>query len=107
MSSPGSLPSKDDYAQLKSYRPIAILNSLGKVMGAIIASRLAYIADVHHLAPSQHTGGRALASTEHAMHILLQQMYGAWAKVKVASLLLLDVSEAYDNVSRARLLHNL
>lgn len=40
---------KDDYAQPKSYRPIALLNTLGKVMEAIMANRLAYGADVHHL----------------------------------------------------------
>jgi hypothetical protein len=98
---------KDDYTQPKSYRPIALLNTLWKVLEAIIASRLAYLADVHHLLPSRHTGGRKLASTEHAMHFLLQRIHKAWADGKVASLLLLDVSGAYDNVSRERLLHNL
>lgn len=41
------------------------------------------------------------------MHFLLQRIYQAWSEGKVASLLLLDVSDAYDNVSRERLLHNL
>ncbi|OAQ57920.1 reverse transcriptase [Pochonia chlamydosporia 170] len=100
-------PAKDDYAQPKSYRPIALLNTLGKVLEAIIASRLAYLADVYQLLPRRHTGGRKLASTEHAMHVLLQRIYKAWSEGKVATLLLLDVSGAYDNVSRERLLHNL
>ncbi|KAJ3453607.1 hypothetical protein MRS44_017854 [Fusarium solani] len=100
-------PGKDDYAQPKAYRPIALLSTLGKVLEAIIANRLAYLADVHQVLPSRHTGGRKLASTEHAMHFLLQRIHEAWAEGKVASLLLLDVSGAYDNVSRERLLHNL
>jgi hypothetical protein len=37
----------------------------------------------------------------------LQQIHQAWADGKVASLLLLNVSGAFDNVSRRRLLHNL
>lgn len=41
------------------------------------------------------------------MHLLLQRIYQAWAEGKVASLLLLDLSGAYDNVSPERLLHNL
>jgi hypothetical protein len=41
------------------------------------------------------------------MHLLLQRIHQAWAEGKVASLLLLDVSGAYDNVSCERLLHNL
>jgi ribonuclease HI len=100
-------PGKDDYTQPKAYRPIALLNTLGKALEAIIATRLAYLADVYHLLPSRHTGGRKLASTEHAMHLLLQHIHRAWAEGKVASLLLLDVSGAYDNVAHERLLHNL
>ncbi|KGQ06696.1 hypothetical protein BBAD15_g7994 [Beauveria bassiana D1-5] len=80
---------------------------MGKALEAIIASRLAYLADVHQLLPSRHTGGRKLASTEHAVHFLLQRIHQAWSEGKVASLLLLDVSGAYDKVSRERLLHNL
>ena len=98
---------KDDYTQPKSYRPIALLNTLGKALEAIVANRLTYLADTYHLLPSRHTGGRKLASTDHAIHLLLQRIHGAWADGKVASLLLLDVSGAFDNVSRQRLLHNL
>jgi ribonuclease HI len=100
-------PGKDDYTQPKSYRPIALLNTLGKALEAIIANRLTYLADTYHLLPSRHTGGRKLASTDHAIHLLLQRIHEAWADGQVASLLLLDVSGAFDNVSRERLLHNL
>jgi ribonuclease HI len=100
-------PGKDDYTQPKSYRPIALLNTLGKALEAVVANRLTYLADVHHLLPSRHTGGRKLTSTDHAMHLLLQRIHEAWADGKVASLLLLDVSGAFDNVSRPRLIHNL
>ena len=100
-------PGKDDYTQPKSYRPIALLNTLGKALEAIVANRLTYLADTYHLLPSRHTGGRKLASTDHAIHLLLQRIHKAWAEGNVASLLLLDVSGAFDNVSRQRLLHNL
>ena len=100
-------PGKDDYTQPKSYRPIALLNTLGKGLEIIIANRLTYLADTRHLLPSRHTGGRKLASTDHAIHLFLQRTHEAWADGKVASLLLLDVSGAFDNVSRPRLLHNL
>ena len=100
-------PGKDDYTQPKSYRPIALLSTLGKALEAVMAGRLAYLADVHGLLPSRHTGGRKLASTEHAIHFLLQRIHQAWSEDKVASLLLLDVSGAYDNVSHERLVHNL
>lgn len=84
-------PGKDDYPQPKSYRPIVLLNTLGKALEAVIANRLAYLADVHHHLPSRHTGGWKLASPEHAVHFLIQRIHQAWAECKVASLLLLDV----------------
>lgn len=100
-------PGKDDYTQPKSYRPIALLNTLGKALEAIIANRLTYLVDTYQLLPKRHTGGRKLASTDHAVHLLLQRIHKAWADGQVASLLLLDVSGAFHNVSRRRLLHNL
>jgi len=48
-----------------------------------------------------------MASTEHAIHQLLTRIHQAWDQKYVASLLLLDVSGAFDNVSHPRLLHNL
>ncbi len=46
--------------------------------------------------------------TEHAIHMLLEQIQGVWdSHTPVASLLMLDVSGAFDNVSHRRLLHNL
>jgi hypothetical protein len=37
----------------------------------------------------------------------MEKMFKAWRRKKVASLLMLDVSGAFDNVSHARLPHNL
>ena len=98
---------KDDYTQPKAYRLIALLNTLGKALEAVIANRLAYLAESHDFLPSRHTGGRKLASTEHAVHFLNQRIHQAWAEGKVVSLVMLDVSGAYNNVCRERLLHNL
>ena len=70
-------PGKDDYTQPKSYRPITLLNTLGKALEAIVAQRLTYLADAYHLLPSRHTGGRKLASTDHAIHLLLQRIHRA------------------------------
>lgn len=102
-------PGKDNYTVPKSYRPIALLNTLGKIMDAIIATRLSYIAETYQLLPATHMGGRKLRSTEHALHYIIDRIYDAWntGDGMVASLLLLDVSGAFDNISHRRLLHNL
>ncbi|RMZ90276.1 hypothetical protein DV736_g2490, partial [Chaetothyriales sp. CBS 134916] len=98
---------KDDYSQPKAYRPIALLNTIGKGLEAVIGTRLMYLAEKFNLLPVNHIGGRKMASTEHAIHSLLTRIYQAWDRKQVASLLLLDVSGAFDNVSHPRLLHNL
>ncbi|KAJ3560528.1 hypothetical protein NPX13_g9271 [Xylaria arbuscula] len=102
-------PGKDNYTVPKAYRPIALLNTIGKIMDVIIAKRISYMAETYQLLPNTHMGGRRLRSTEQALHIIVEKIYKAWntGKGKVASLLLLDVSGAFDNVSHQRLLHNL
>ncbi len=96
-----------DHSVPKGYRPIALLNTIGKAMEFILARRIAYLAETHNLLPITHMGGRRLRSCEHGIHYLLERIYQAWNSDKVATLLLLDVSGAYDKVSHPRLLHNL
>ncbi|OHW95285.1 reverse transcriptase-like protein [Colletotrichum incanum] len=102
-------PGKGNYTTPKAYRPIALLNTVGKVMDAIITERLNYMAETHQLLPEKHMGGRRQRSTEHAMHLIIDKIYEAWnrGQGEVASLLLLDVSGAFGNASHRRLLHKL
>lgn len=102
-------PGKSDYGQLKAYRPVALLNTLGKVMESILAKRLSYVVEKHNLLPEQHMGGRRGVSTEKAVHVLLERIHTTWKLTPshVASVLFLDVSGAFDHVSHTRLLHNL
>ena len=85
------------------------MNTTGKIMDAIIARRLSYLAETHHVLPPTHVGGRKMRSTEHALHAVTHKIYKTWSQTngQVATLLLLDVSGAFDNVSHARLLHDL
>ena len=102
-------PDKDNYTSPKSYRPIALMNTVGKIMDAVMAQRLNYLAETHQVLPPTHMGGRKMRSTEHALHAVTSKIYEAWDQntSQVASLLLLDVSGAFDNVSHIRLLHDL
>lgn len=100
-------PGKPDYAVPKAYRPIALLNTLGKALEFILAKRITYLAKTHQLLSSNHLGARRASSTEHALHYMTERIYSAWNKKKITSALLLDVTGAFDNVSKDRLLHNL
>jgi hypothetical protein len=103
-------PDKANYAVPKAYQPIALLNTIGKIMDAAIARRLSYLVETHHVLPPTRMGGRKHRSIKHALHAVTTNIYESWNTGKdgpVASLLLLDVSGAFDNVSHKRLLHNL
>lgn len=101
-------PAKEKAAdQPKSYRPIALLNTTGKIFDAILATRLAYLTEKYQLLPGTHFGARGGRSTESAIHYLLEQIYAGWNETipRVATLLTLDIAGAFDRVNHQRLIH--
>jgi ribonuclease HI len=101
---------KEDYTEVKSYRPVALLNTIGKVLEAVIAQKINFAMEIHNLLPRTHIGGRRASSTEHAMHLMIERIHAGWDEYGgdgVATVLSLDVSGAFDYVSHPRLLHNL
>jgi hypothetical protein len=101
-------PGKEDYSVPATWRPIALISTLGKVLEGVVASRITALSEEHGLLPLQHIRDHPGRSTETALDLLLQQVYTAWQTGKgVASLLSLDITGAFDGVAPARLLHNL
>ena len=66
---------KADYTVPKAYRPIALLNTLGKVLEAVLARRLSDIAESNHLLPKEQMGARRNRSTETALELLTKQVH--------------------------------
>ena len=44
-------PAKKDYSELKSYRPIALLDILGKALETVVLRKLSDLAEEHYLLP--------------------------------------------------------
>jgi ribonuclease HI len=84
-----------------------LLNTLGKVLEAVIATRIAWCVEEYNLLPKTHLGGRKGVSVDHAIQLILGRVHQAWGEGKIASMLLLDVAGAYDMVSHKRLLYNM
>jgi hypothetical protein len=63
-------PGKPDYAVPGAYRPISLLNTLGKLLEAVIARRLSYLAEKHGLLPDTQFGRRPGRTTEQALLVL-------------------------------------
>lgn len=102
-------PQKARYDIPKAYRPIALLNTMGKVLEKLIADRISKAAEKFHLLPDEQMGARPNRSSISAVELITEQIHTIWGhdKKKVATLLSLDISGAFDNVSHERLIHNL
>ena len=100
-------PGKPRYDTPKAYRPIALLNTLGKLLTAIIAEQLTYYAEKYALLPPTHFGGRPGRTTTDALHTLTYKIKDAWRKRQVVSVLFLDIEGAFPNAVNERLEHNL
>ena len=49
---------KEDYTSPKTWRPIALLNTIGKVIEGVIATRISYLAEENKLLPNIYIEGR-------------------------------------------------
>lgn len=102
-------PQKDDYTTPKAWRPIALLNTTGKALESIMAVKISHLTEMYRPIPNTQMGGRQGKSTESALALLTEQIHTVWGqgKDKVASLISLDVTGAFDTVSHERFIHNL
>ncbi|KAJ5212865.1 hypothetical protein N7449_000034 [Penicillium cf. viridicatum] len=74
-----------DYRVPKSYRPVALLNTLGKILEVVVVTRIAWCVEEYKLLPDTYLGGRKGVS-----------VYQVWGEGKTASMLLLDMAGVYD-----------
>ncbi|EAQ87075.1 hypothetical protein CHGG_08328 [Chaetomium globosum CBS 148.51] len=100
-------PGKSEYTLAKSWRPISLLSTLGKILEAVIAERLSHAVETCGLLPANHFGARKRRSTEQALLLLQEHIYKAWRARKVLSLISFDVKGAYNGVFKDRLLQRL
>lgn len=100
-------PGKPRYDIPKAYRPIALLNTMWKVLTGIVAEHLTFYTEKYNLLPDHHYGGRPSRTTTDALHMLTYRIKDAWRKGKVASVLFLDIEGAFPNAVPEKLIRNL
>jgi ribonuclease HI len=96
-------PGKSDYSIPGAYRPISLLNTLGKLLEAVMARRLSYFAEKHGLLPDTQFGGRPGRTTEQALLVLASAIDRAWLKYKVVTLIAFDLKGAFNGVNKVSL----
>ena len=100
-------PGRQTYDVAKSYRPIALLNTIAKIFTALVAEDITTLAEQHKLLPSCHFGGRPGHRTSDSMQLLTHRIKQAWRNGRVASILFLDIKGAFPNVVKDWLPHNM
>jgi len=88
-------PRKPHYDVAKAYRPIALYNTLSKLLTSTITEQMSYLTERHNLLPPTHFGGRPGHSTTDAMHLITQTVRHAWRNKRVVSALFLDIEGAF------------
>jgi len=86
------------------------LNTMGKLLELVIARRITGLAEANNLLPDTQMGARKGRSAETALQLITEQVHTIWGlpgPKRVATLLSLDISGAFDNVSYKRLAHDL
>jgi len=100
-------PGKPHYDVPKAYRPMALLNTMWKVLSALVADQITFLTECHQLLPINHLGGRPGRTTTDAMHLLALRIKAVWRAGKVAAVLFLDIEGAFPNAVPERIVHNL
>ena len=66
---------KSDHTNPSAYRPIALLNTLEKVLEAVISSRIKFIAETHDLLSDTQYGARTNRATETALQQITKKIH--------------------------------
>src|SRR5262249_20308538 len=78
-------PGKDSYSKAKSFRPIVLLNTTGKLVEKMITRRLQFEGVKHSIIHPCQTGGIIQRSVEDAAIALTHHVRTRWINKKVTS----------------------
>ena len=100
---------KPSYTTVKAYRPIALLNTIGKLLKRIVAGWLFKIAEETGMLLASQMGVRPGRLIQIALELLTQQVYIVWrSNLNLVVLLLsLNISRAFNRVSYKRIIYNI
>jgi len=97
-------PGKPTYSTPKSFRPIVLLNTVGKLIEKMISNRLQFDMIKYDLVHPNQVGGVRQRSTEDAGLFLTHLVRTGWAKGKKTSVLAFDIAQFFPSLNHAMLL---
>jgi ribonuclease HI len=100
-------PKKNNYSKPNAYRPIQLLEVLGKALERIQSDRFEFLATKNNMIPPLHFGGMKGKSAEDAVLCATHDIHEARNHGLATSTLTFDISGFFNNVNHAVLLHKL
>ena len=95
---------KPSYADPKAWRPIQLLECMGKLVEKIVARRIIYDLGRHNLSPMEQFGGRSNSSCYDAAISLTHDIQMAKKNKLISSFLAVDVKGFFDHIHHDRLI---
>lgn len=92
---------------VSNYRPISLLSAFSKIFEKLMHNRLYRFLTVSESLSDYQFGFRKRRSCEHALLVAQNELLSALSKKKIAMLLLIDFSKAFDMVDHEILLYKL
>jgi Reverse transcriptase (RNA-dependent DNA polymerase) len=99
-------PEKPDYLMPKSFQPIVLLNTLGKLFEKLLSRRLQFDGVAHGAFHPMQFGGIAQHSTEDARVYLTHLVRAGWAERLQTSMVVFDIAQFFLSINHDVLLWN-
>ncbi|KIJ22827.1 hypothetical protein M422DRAFT_276688 [Sphaerobolus stellatus SS14] len=100
-------PGRPDYSISKAYRPIALYNTMGKIISGVMTDIVTYITSRHALLPSRHFGGLPGRTTTDSLLFLTHKIKDSWRRRRVVTIIFLDIANTFPSAVTDRLLWNM
>ena len=92
-------PNKISHDQPKSFCPIVLLNTIGKLLEKVIAERIQFIVASNNFIHSSQLGGLKFKSTTDAGVALTHIVCSEWIKGKMTSILAFNISQFFPSLN--------
>jgi hypothetical protein len=100
-------PDKPDYSLPKAYRPISLLECMGKLLEKVVAKRFNRDIEKHRLIPMKQFGSHPKHNTVDAVATLVHRIQATRLTGNTGALLLFDISGFFDDINPQRVTQTL